>query len=181
MIQQRPTLSSGSFSFLVRQHAAGGIPQDALQERLSGHLLAYGISPARKALGTTPLWLGASFRGYPLRSVQSGTYPFGTTKTGALRPAPYAQFSYGGARTGDYRISVEEFGSTRPYFYKQGPRPGEVERDVEGISIIRLTRGGLLLRISTTARLKVATVIALTKALRPLPPGLKDLPTLRQQ
>jgi hypothetical protein len=180
-IAQRPTLSSRGFSFTVRKHAAGGIPQDALLERLNGHLLAYAIAPARTALGRTPVWLGARFLGYPLRSVQSGTYPFGMTKTGALRPAPYVQFYYGGTGTGDYRISVEEFGSTRPYFYKQGPRPGEIERDVEGILMLRLTHGGLLLRISTTAPFEPAKAIALAKALRPLPPGLKDLPSLRQQ
>jgi hypothetical protein len=91
------------------------------------------------------------------------------------------QFSYGGTSTGDYRVSVEEFGSTRPYFYKQGPRPGEIERDVQGVLMVRLARGGLLLRISITDPLEASKAIALAKALRPLPPGLKDLPTLRQQ
>jgi hypothetical protein len=180
-VTQKPTLHAGSFFFLVRKHAARGIPQDALYERLAGHLLAYGFPAARSALGRTPLWVGPRFGGFALRSVQSGTYPFGTTKIGALRKAPFVRFYYGTRVDEDYRFSVEEFGSTRPYFFKQGPRPGQVERDVYGPAILRLTRGGLIVRVSGTYLPTRKHAIALAKALRPLPSGLKDLPTLRQR
>jgi hypothetical protein len=179
---QRWTLPAGSVSFLVRKKAAGEIPQDGLYEPLTGHLLAYGFPAARRALGTTPLWLGPRFGGYVLRSVQTGTYPVGTTKTGALRRAPFVRFYYGTRVDEDYRFSIEEFGSTRPYFFKQGPRPGQIERDVYGLSMVRLTRGGLLVRVFVTNHPPTrAYAIALAKALRPLPPGLKTLATLRQQ
>jgi hypothetical protein len=105
-------------------------------------------------------------------------------KTGALRRVPYVQFSYGGPHSQDYAFTVEEFGSIRPYFYKQGPREGSIERDVYGMAMARMTSDSLLLRIMPGApsfRLTRANAVALARALRPLPPGLKDLPTLRQQ
>jgi hypothetical protein len=114
--------------------------------------------------------------------VQTGTYPFGTTKTGALRRAPFVRFYYGTPVDEDYVFSVEEFGSIRPYFYKQGPREGSIERD--GTSLARMTSDGLLLRVmsgSLRFQLTRANAVAIARALRPLPPGLKTVPTLRQQ
>jgi hypothetical protein len=181
-ISQQANLPAGSFSFVVRKHAAGGTPQAF--ERVTGHLLAYGLPAARRALGRNPLWLGPRFHGYLLRSVQSGTYPFGTTKTGALRRAPFVRFYYGTSVDEDYVFSVEEFGSIRPYFYKQGPRAGSIERDVGGTLMARMTSEGLLLRIMSSSlqfRFTRANALAIARALRPLPPGLKTVPTLRQQ
>ena len=181
VVSKRPSLSAGSFSFVLRKHAAGGAPQ-SFHEPLTGRVLAYGLPAARRALGRTPLWLGPRFHGYALRSVTTGTYPFGTTKTGALRPARFVRFYYGNALDENYAVSVEEFGSIRPYFYKQGPRPGSIERD--GPSIARMTQDGLLLRVMSESRrfqLTGANAIALAKALRPLARGLETLPTLRQQ
>jgi hypothetical protein len=182
-VTQKPTLSARHFSFLVRKNAARALPDGLLEplEAPRGRLLAYGFAAARKALGRTPLWLGSRFGDYALRSVQVGTYAFGVTKTGALRPAPYVRFSYGTPVDEDYRFSVEEFGSIRPYFYKQGPRPGQIERDVYGPAMLRVTRGGLIVRISGTLLPTRAHAVAVGKALRPLQPGLKDLPSLRQQ
>jgi hypothetical protein len=177
----KPSLPAGSFSFLLRKQVAG-VRRDAFYEPYAGHLLAFGFPAARRALGTTPLWLGPRFGGYVLRSVQTGTYPVGTAKTGALRRAPFVRLYYGTPVDEDYRFSVEEFGSTRPYFFKQGPRPGQIERDVYGLPVVRLTRGGLIVRVLLTGHPATrAQAIALTKALRPLPPGLNDLPSLRQQ
>jgi hypothetical protein len=108
-------------------------------------------------------------------------YPFGITKTGALRPAPVVRFSYGDEVDEHYWVSVEEFGSIR-HFYRQGPRPGTIERDVM-TSIVRLTRGDLLLRITSDPghfQLTRANAVALARALRPLPPHA-TVGTLRQQ
>ena len=166
---------------MVRKHAAGGAP-DTFREPLTGRVLAYGLPAARTALGTTPLWLGPRFRGYVLRSVTTGVYPFGTTKTGALRPARFVRFYYGTEIDENYVVSVEEFGSIRPYFYKQGPRVGSVERD--GTTIARITREGLLLRVMSESQrvpLTQANAVGVARALRPLPPSLKTVPTLRQQ
>ena len=180
-ISDRTSLPPGTFSFMVRKHAAGGAP-DTFREPLRGRVLAYGLPSARTALGTTPLWLGPRFRGYVLRSVTTGTYPFGTTKKGALRPARFLRFYYGTEIDENYVVSVEEFGSIRPYFYKQGPRVGSVERD--GTTIARITREGLLLRVMSESQrfpLTQANAIGVARALRPLPPSLKTVPTLRQQ
>jgi hypothetical protein len=77
--------------------------------------------------------------------------------------------------------TLEELGAARPYFQKQGPRPGFVER--LGTTNARLSRGGLLLRVATdlTFPLTPKNAVALDQALHPLPPGLKTLSTLRQQ
>ena len=118
----------------------------------------------------------------PTRSVTTGVYPFGTTKTGALRPARFVRFYYGTEIDENYVVSVEEFGSIKPYFYKQGPRAGSVERD--GTTIARITREGLLLRVMSESQrfpLTRANAIGVARALRPLPPRLKTVPTLRQQ
>jgi hypothetical protein len=180
-ISQQTSLPAAGFSFVVREHAAGGAP-DSFGEPFTGRLLAYGLPAARRTLGRNLLWLGPRFHGYLLRSVQSGTYPFGTTKSGALRRAPFVRFYYGTPIGENYVFSVEEFGSIRPYFYKQGPRAGSIERD--GTSIGRMTSDGLLLRVisgSLQFQLTRANGVAVARALRPLPPGLKTVPTLRQQ
>lgn len=179
----QPTLSGKRVSFLVREHARHDVP-DFRGEPFTGSLRAYGLGAARAALGSTPLWLGPRFHGYVLRSVQTGTYPFGTTKTGALRKAPFIRFAYGDEVDEHYWVTLEEFGSIRPYFYKQGPRPGTIERDVQGQWMIRLTRGGLLLRIMWDPMhfsMTRANAVALARSLRTLPPGLETVATLRQQ
>jgi hypothetical protein len=181
VISAQTSLPARSVSFVVRKHARGGAP-DSLREPFTGRLLAYGLRAARTALGSTPLWLGPRFHGYVLRSVMTSRYPFGITKTGALRPAPVVRFSYGDEVDEHYWVSVEEFGSIRPYFYRQAPRPGTIERDVM-TSIVRLTRGGLLLRITSDPghfQLTRANAVALARALRPLPPHA-TVGTLRQQ
>jgi hypothetical protein len=142
--------------------------------------LGYGLPEARKQLGRAPLWLGAWFHGYVLRSIPVGTYSL-KTRAGRVRAAPFVSFIYAGEVGKGYAIRVEEFGRARPYFYEQGPRPGYLERD--GISIMRLTRDGLILRITSDPRypLTRANALALAKALRPLPPKLRSLPTLHEQ
>jgi hypothetical protein len=177
------TLPAKGVSFLVRKHARGGGP-NIMFEPFTGRLSSYGFGPARTALGSTPLWLGPRFHGYVLRSVQTGTYPFGTTKTGALRRAPFVRFYYGDEVDENYWVTVEEFGTIRPYFFRQGPRPGTIERDVIGRLMVRLTRGPLLLRIMwdpTHFSMTRANAVALARSLRTLPPGLKTVATLRQQ
>ena len=76
VISAQTSLPARSVSFVVRKHARGGAP-DSLSEPFTGRLLAYGLRAARTALGSTPLWLGARFHGYVLRSVMTSRYPFG--------------------------------------------------------------------------------------------------------
>ena len=183
VVSVQPSLPGKHVSFVVREHARDALP-DFLGEPFTGHLLAYGLGAARAALGSTPVWLGPRFHGFVLRSVQTGTYPFGTTKTGALRKAPFVRFSYGDEVDEHYWVTVEEFGSVRPYFYKQGPRPRTIERDVIGSWMVRMTRGGLSLRVMwdpTHFSMTRANAVALARSLRKLPPGLKTVATLRQQ
>jgi hypothetical protein len=130
------------------------------------------------------VWLGPRFHGLVLRSVQTGTYPVGTTKTGALRKAPFVRFAYGDEVDEHYWLTIEEFGPTRPYFYKQGPRPGTIERDVIGSWMVRLTHRGLPIRVMWDPghfSMTRASSVALARSLRRLPPGLKTVATLRQQ
>jgi hypothetical protein len=137
-----------------------------------GVTLDYGFAAARRALGTTPLWPGPRFRGLPLRSVTVGVYSFPTRKGERLHPAPYVRFDYGRS------LRVEVFGKTRPWFYRQGPRPGTIVR--EWRSSAALTRDGQLIRVSTIGALPTAVPVALAQSLRPLPANLKTLPTLDQ-
>jgi hypothetical protein len=91
-------------------------------------------------------------------------------------------FFYAGEVGQGYVISIDELGSARPWFEKEGPRPGSIER--LGPTNARLSREGLLLRITADLRrfrLTRENAIALAKALRPLPAGLRTLPTLHEQ
>jgi hypothetical protein len=178
-VTRRPTLPAARFSFLLRQDAEHGLP--IFSEPRAGDLVAWKLPAARRALGRTPLWLGPRFHGLVPLSVQTGTYPAGITSTGALQPAPFVRIYYGPAATGVSRLAVDEFGSIRPFFYRQGPRPGLIERDVDfgpgigSVARLRLVRDGLLLRVFMAPPTR-AQAISFAKALRPLPPGLESLP-----
>ena len=143
-----------------------------------GVTLDYGFAAARRALGTTPLWPGPRFEGIPLRSLTVGVYSFPTRKGERLHPAPYVRFVYGRARTGR-ALTVEVFGKKRPWFYQHGPRPGSIVRDWGNYAAV--TRDGLLIRLSRFPSLTSAVAVSLAHALRPLPAGLRTLPTLSKE
>ncbi len=121
---------------------------------------------ARSALGRVPLWLGPSFRGHKLRAVEVGTEGMFTRGRGAvLLRAPFVTFDYG-------MVKLQEFGSKRPFWFEQGPRPGRIVYDGRRAA---LTRNGLLLLATLgeepygPAHRVVALAVA--NALRPVPGG----------
>jgi hypothetical protein len=183
-VLRRTSLSADDVSFVVPKSGAPRVffslltPYSAPPPTRSTMwvTLDYGFTAARRALGTTPLWLGPRFRGLPLRSVSVGVYSFPTRKGERLHPAPYVRFDYGRG------FRVEVFGKTRPWFYLHGPRPGTIVQAWRDSAA--LTRDGFLIRFSSARpgfELTSATEVALAQSLRPLPASLKTLPTLRQQ
>jgi hypothetical protein len=180
-VVRRERLPADDVSFVVPKSGAPRVffslltPYSAPPPTLSnlGITRDYGFAAARRALGTTPLWPGPRFRGTPLRSVTVGVYSSPTRKGERLHPAPYVRFDYGRA------LKVEVFGKKRPWFYRQGPRPGTIVR--EWGNTAALTRDGQLIRVSTFRALPAAVPVALAQSLRPLPANLKTLPTLDQK
>lgn len=73
---------------------------------------------ARRVLGRTPLWLGRVFEDRPIRSIGLGTETL-EGKSGVLSAVPYVRYDYG-------RFVLQEYGSKRPTWYRQGPRPGQL-------------------------------------------------------
>jgi hypothetical protein len=114
------------------------------------------------------LWLGPRFHGFRLRAVASGVYRpklAGPTR----RPVRFVRFYYGSGIGQAYALSIEELGPSRPWFDKQGPRPGSIE--LLGSTRARLSRGGVLVRIATDPRrfrLVNGNAVELAKALRPV-------------
>jgi hypothetical protein len=108
------------------------------------------LPAARKALGTTPLWLGRSFEGHRLASVVVGVESLRAPKTGLLRPTRFARFDYGA-------FAVHEYEQDRPFANGQEPTNGR-----DGLLVIAELQP---LPIGTSAAL------ALAKALRPVPGG----------
>jgi hypothetical protein len=127
-------LPASSVRFVVPKGGAPELsfppsPDPSTQSRPSS------LSAASRVLGRTPLWLGASFRGHKLRGVEVGTegmFTRGYSGT-VLRKAPFVTFDYG-------NLALQEFGSTRPFWYEQGPRPGQIAYDGRVV----LARDGLL-------------------------------------
>lgn len=98
------------------------------------------LGKARVVLGRSPLWLGPSFQGHPLRLVQTTTE--GERATTRMPRKPRAVIL-------DYGIvMLEEFGRQRP-FSEHGPRAGQVL--VAGLPpVASLNRGGLLVHADLT-------------------------------
>ena len=180
-VSQKRDLAAARVRFLVPRQRPIPVTPNATYDPWSGLVHAYGFPAARNALARPPLWLGPRFRGYALRSVTSGVYLHRPGDGRAAPPMRFVRFYYGEGPGREPIISIEELGPTRPYFEKQGPRPGSFER--VGTTGGRLTRGGLLLRVATDLRffpLTAKNAVSLARALRPLPRGLRTLPTLRQ-
>jgi hypothetical protein len=152
-----PNLPPNGVTFLVPNGGAGRNPPSPLIA-VTGQRLA----AARAALGTTPLWLGRSFRGQRLRSVvvgREGMVAQGLTGR-MLRPARFARFDYGS-------FAVKEFGQDRPWWYEQDPPPDTI---VLTGSMLAFARDGVLVTVAPTGakfRLDRKTALALAKALRP--------------
>lgn len=177
VISQRPDLAATGMHFVITSRQSVPVTPHAEFDPWSGLVYGYGFPAARPTLGRPPLWLGPRFRGYALRSVTSGVYRPLPGDGRSAPPMPFVRFYYGDGPI----IRIEELGPFRPYFQKQGPRPGSVERT--GMTLARLSRGGLLLRVATDLRfpLTAKNAVAFARALRPLPRGISTLPTLRQQ
>jgi len=134
------------------------------------------LRKARDVLGRSPLWLGPSFQGHPLRLVQTvteGKWADGRLPGGSARAVIL-----------DYGIvMLEEFGRQRP-LSEHGPRAGRVL--VTGLPpVASLNRGGLLVHADLTqfanwhfdSRFAAqdganagAEALAVARGLRPLPP-----------
>jgi tetrahydromethanopterin S-methyltransferase subunit F len=138
------------------------------------------LRKARDVLGRSPLWLGPSFQGNPLRLVQTvieGKWADGRVPGGSARAVIL-----------DYGIvMLEEFGRQRPSS-EHGPRPGRLL--VTGLPpVASLNRGGLLVHADLTqfanwhldSRFEAqdgakarAEALAVARGLRPLPPAVGD-------
>jgi hypothetical protein len=117
------------------------------------------LAVARRALGPPALWLGKSYRGHRLRSVEVGTEVAEAPNGSVLQRARFVRFNYG-------KIRLQEFGRVKPAGFVRGPRPGRI---LVGDNVM-LSRNGLLV-IADVQPLPVDTTVALAlvKALRPVP------------
>ena len=146
-------------SFVVPKGGAGRNPPNPATNVTGQRLPA-----ARAALGTTPLWLGRSFRGHRLLSVVVGTDGQQAPAGKVLRRARFARFDYGS-------FAVKEFGEDRPWWQAEDPAPGTM---VLAAGSATLARDGVLVTFDPAgAKFQVdrATALALAKALRPVPAG----------
>lgn len=149
-----PSLPPNDVSFVVPDGGAGRNSPNALIG-----ITGRGLAAARTALGTTPLWLGRSFRGKRLRSVTAGRDGMASLKGKMLRPARFARFDYGS-------FTIKEFGQDRPWWYQQDPAPGTLVLN----PMPALARDGVLVTVTPTGpkpSLDRKTALALSRALRP--------------
>ena len=146
-------------SFVVPEGGAGRNPPSPATNVTGQRLPA-----ARAALGTTPLWLGRSFRGHRLVSVVVGPEGQQAPAGRVLRRARLARFDYGS-------FAVKEFGEDRPWWQAEDPAPGTM---VLAAGSATLVRDGVLVTFDPAgAKFQVdrATALALAQALRPVPAG----------
>jgi hypothetical protein len=180
---------AGKVSFLVpeakvpRQELGylGSFPYGFFGPRVSAESSAEAnLRKARDVLGRTPLWLGPSFQGHPLRLVRTvieGKWAEGRLPGGSARAVI---LDYG-------VVMLEEFGRQRP-FSEHGPRAGQVL--VNGLPpVATLNRGGLLVhadlaqfadwhynsRFEAQDAVKARDeALAVARGLRPLPAAVSD-------
>jgi hypothetical protein len=117
------------------------------------------LAAARRALGPAALWLGESYRGHRLRSVEVGTQVAEAPNGSVVHRAKFVRFDYG-------NIRLQEFGRVKPQGFVHGPHRGRILVSDN----IMLSRDGLLV-IADVQPLPVETTVALAlaKALRPVP------------
>ena len=152
-----PDLPAKDVSFVVPKQGVWRNPPSPATTITGQRLRA-----ARKALGTTPLWLGRSFQGHRLESVVVGVESEQAPKMGLLRPTRFVRFGYGA-------FAVQEFGHDRPFWRQEEPAEGDV---VFGSGQAVLARDGVLVSVTPTGpsfRIDRANALALAKALRPVP------------
>jgi hypothetical protein len=154
-----PDLPAKDVSFVVPKGGPGRNPPSSVTNVTGQHLEA-----ARDALGTTPLWLGRSFRGHRLQSVVAGTDAVQWPTGRLLHPARFARFDYGS-------FAIKEFGRDRPFWQVEDPASGTM---VLAGGIPTLVRNGVLVTVNPSGakfRLDRADALAFAKALRPVPRG----------
>jgi hypothetical protein len=114
---------------------------------------------ALAALGRPPLWLGRSFEGFQVSSIQVGRDVLRAEDGIVVRPVPFVRFVYGA-------LTLQEF-AARPFWYLQGPGRGRVVYDSGRAT---LSRDGLLVVATSKPekyRIDRAAATTLAKALRP--------------
>lgn len=112
VITFRRDLPASRVSFVVQK---GGAPVHSFPPvpPQSTKIQAVGLAAAHDALGTTPVWLGPSFRGHRLRRAEVGTIGIETNTGRTLSPVNFVRLNYG-------VVSMQEFGREHPVWYLQG-------------------------------------------------------------
>jgi hypothetical protein len=152
-----PDLPAKSVSFVVPDGGAVRGTFPPVQGQLS-HAHRSSLGAIRHVLGVTPQWLGPRFRGKRLSSVEVGTVASRAQNGRPLRPVKFIRLKYGSS------LTLQEF-SKGPFYYLQGPRPGQLALDGSGVT---LTRDGVLVFVRAPTLFSPKSAIALAKALRPL-------------
>src|SRR5262249_21351378 len=126
---------------------------------------ASSLVAARKAFGSTPLWLGRRFDGHPLDSVALGTERARSASASTFDSARFVELRYG-------PVTVREFGAGRAVGQTGGPPAGRAIRANSGFPGATLTRDGFLILISKRhANVNRDMVLAVSGALQRIPPG----------
>jgi hypothetical protein len=149
------TLKPQDVSFVVpKGGAAFRFPSNVQTVRTTG------LAASRTALGTDPVWLGRSYLGSRLRTVDVGTASATTETRHVLRRVPFVRFAYGS-------FAIEEYRATRrPYGFESGPAEGTAFLITPGTMI--LVRDGVFMTVTATT-INAARALALATALRPIP------------
>jgi hypothetical protein len=153
-----PDLPGKQVSFVVPD---GGAARNSFPPSPSLRSSSHKATPtaARRAVGPTALWLGESFRGHRLRSVEVGTQVSEAADGSVLQRAKFVRFDYGSIR-------LQEFGRVKPLGFVSGPGSGRI---LVGGNVM-LSRDGLLVIVDSLPMDKTAA-LGLAKALRPVPAG----------
>jgi hypothetical protein len=155
------TLRPDELTFAVPDRGAGQLTPSE-HRRVRGH----GLGPATRALAVAPLWLGRSYEGAGLATVDSGIDSVVTEKGTLLCRVPFVRFNY-------ETFTLAEYGSKHPYgCFQSGP---PVTLGFQGAPRdLSLVRGGVSVVIQSASplfRLRGASALKLARSLRPLPAG----------
>jgi hypothetical protein len=158
------TLPAHRVAFTVPQVGGGQVVTVALDES--------DFDRAGALLGQAPLWVGESFHGHRLRSVEIGMKGLlrGNSQRIASSEVPFVRLDYGTFR-------LDEFGRERPPWFRNAPAPGTAIAMFS--SGFWLSRGGVLVHVAPSwpqplerifvspHDVRPAWIVAIARALRP--------------
>jgi hypothetical protein len=173
VLERKPEIAAGKYSFVVPNPTRGRLGKEPTAELSAGGSDPYALR-TRRALGQRPLWLGERFDGNRLQAVTIGS-TFDPPTGISPKAARYVLYDYG-------NVAISEFNARDLYGAGGGPLPGRMTLEKPDtltssssptIAGLELSRDGVFV-LATKSQygnyvLDRAGALRVARALRPVP------------